>query len=226
MDIPFFILPEDSTDFPPPDTTGITGILAVGSNLKVPTLLKAYRLGAFPWFNEDEPIIWHHPDPRFVLFPGKIKISHSMKTVLNSGSFLFKVDSHFEEVVRNCRNISRPNQQGEGTWITDSIEEAYSALFKQGYAHSAEAWHNNELVGGLYGVRIGNVFFGESMFAKENNASKFAFIKMAHYLKKQGVEMIDCQVYTPHLASLGGEYITRKHFIQLLKDLIPEDPLF
>lgn len=226
MDIPFFILPEDSTDFPHPDTTGGTGILAVGSNLKVPTLLKAYRIGAFPWYNENEPIIWHHPDPRFVLFPDKVKISHSMKAILNSGPFLFKVDSHFKEVVRNCRNIPRPNQQDAGTWITDSIEEAYTELFNQGFAHSAEAWHNNELVGGLYGVRIGKVFFGESMFAKESNASKFAFIKMVHYLKKQGVEMIDCQVYTKHLKSLGGEYITRNYFIKLLNRLIPSDPLF
>ncbi len=221
MDLPFFILPQDSTDFPDPETTGVTGILAVGSNLRVSTLIKAYSMGAFPWYNENEPIIWHHPDPRFVLFPEKVKISHSMKTVLNNGSFIFKVDSHFEEVVRKCKTISRRGQEVAGTWITDIIEESYTALFKQGYAHSAEAWRNNELVGGLYGVRIGKVFFGESMFAIENNASKFAFIKMVHYLKKQGVEMIDCQVYTKHLKSLGGENILRNNFMKLLNRLIP-----
>lgn len=225
MDVPFFILSEDSSDFPPPDTAGDSGILAIGSNLKFPTLLKAYRLGAFPWYNENEPIIWHHPDPRFVLFPDKVKISHSMKPVLNNGKFFFKVDHSFKEVIRNCRVVVRKNQEEAGTWITDEIEEAYTELFNRGYAHSAETWHKNELVGGLYGVRIGKVFFGESMFAKESNASKFAFIKMVQYLKKQGVGLVDCQVYTKHLKTLGGEFITRNYFQTLLNRLIPSGPL-
>ncbi len=224
MTIPFFILPEDSSDFPPPETAGTTGILAIGSNLKTSTLLKAYRLGAFPWYGEEEPIIWHHPDPRFVLFPDKVKISRSMKSVLNSGPFIFKKDTAFKGVVHHCRTVLRKKQQEAGTWITDEIENAYAELFKQGYAHSAEAWKGDELVGGLYGVRIGKVFFGESMFAKESNASKFAFIKMVHLLQKQGVELIDCQVHTPHLESLGAEYIGRNNFITLLNKLIPSDP--
>lgn len=225
MNIPFFILPEDSCDFPSPETAGSTGILAIGSNLKISTLLKAYRLGAFPWYGEDEPIIWHHPDPRFVLFPQKVSISRSMRTVLNSGPFIFKKDTAFKEVVHNCRIVLRKNQEGAGTWITEDIENAYAELFKQGYAHSAEAWKGNELVGGLYGVKIGKVFFGESMFTKESNASKFAFIKMVRLLQKEGVELIDCQVHTTHLASLGAEYISRNHFITLLNKLIPADPL-
>lgn len=223
MNIPFFILPEDSSDFPPPHTADSTGILAIGSNLNLPTLLKAYRLGAFPWYGENEPIIWHHPDPRFVLFPAEIKISRSMKTVLNSGPFIFKRNTAFREVVHQCRMVFRKNQQDAGTWITDDIEKAYSELFDRGYAHSAEAWNGNELVGGLYGVRMGKVFFGESMFSKESNASKFAFIKMIQFLKKDGVELIDCQVHTRHLQSLGAEHITRNYFMTLLKTLIPRD---
>lgn len=225
MDHPFFLLPENSSDFPPPESAGGTGILAIGSNLNFPTLLKAYRLGAFPWYGENEPIIWHHPDPRFVLFPSELMVSHSMKTVLNSGPFIFKTDTSFKEVIHNCRTVFRKNQEEAGTWITDDIENAYTNLFKCGFAHSGEAWKGNELVGGLYGVRIGNVFFGESMFAKESNASKFAFIKMVHYLQRQGVELIDCQVHTTHLESLGAEHIRREDFITLLKKLIPEDPL-
>lgn len=225
MNIPFFILPEDSTDFPLPETAGSTGILAIGSNLNISTLLKAYRLGAFPWYGEDEPIIWHHPDPRFVLFPPKIKISRSMRTVLNSGGFIFKRNTNFKEVMRQCRIIPRKNQEDAGTWITDSIVEAYAKLFELGYAQCAEAWKGNKLVGGLYGVRIGKVFFGESMFARESNASKFAFINMVQFLKEEGVELIDCQVRTTHLESLGAEYITRSYFITLLNKLIPADPL-
>lgn len=225
MNIPFFILPEDSSDFPSSETTGSTGILAIGSNLNVPTLLKAYRMGAFPWYGEDEPIIWHHPDPRFVLYPHKVRISRSMKTVLNSGPFIFKLNNSFPEVVHHCRTVFRKNQQDAGTWITDDIEKAYAELFEQGYAHSAEAWKGNELVGGLYGLRIGKVFFGESMFAKESNASKFAFIKMVRFLQKQGVELVDCQVQTAHLESLGAEHIRRHDFVNLLSKLIPADPL-
>ena len=220
MNTPFFILPEESTDFPSPHTAGSSGILAIGSNLKVSTLLKAYRLGAFPWFGENEPIIWHHPDPRFVLLPHKIKISRSMKSVLNSGRFVFKMDTAFREVVQNCRTVFRKNQQDAGTWITDDIEHAYGDLFDLGYAHSAEAWMDNKLVGGLYGVRLGKVFFGESMFSRESNASKFAFIKMVEFLKEDGVELIDCQVHTKHLQTLGAEYFTRNYFVTLLKRLI------
>jgi leucyl/phenylalanyl-tRNA--protein transferase len=213
------IIPCDNSEinFPPAVTASEEGILAIGGNLEWTTLLKAYRHGAFPWYNEGEPIIWHHPDPRFVLNPEELKVSHSMRNVLNKRVFRFSFDKAFPQVIENCRNAIR---NGDGTWITDEIEIAYTELFKKGYAHSAEAWIKNELVGGLYGVLIGKVFFGESMFSKQSNASKFAFIKMVEVLKNNGVELIDCQVYTSHLESLGAKYIPRKDFIRMLEELI------
>lgn len=216
--IPAF-LPQNNNDFPAPDMANELGILAIGSNLNKDTLLKAYHLGIFPWYNENEPIIWHHPDPRFVLFPGKLKVSHSMRNVLNKHVYRFSVDKAFPQVIKNCRLAKRKEE--EGTWISDKIEEAYTHLFNEGFAHSAEAWLNNELVGGLYGVLIGKVFFGESMFAYKSNASKFAFIKMMEVLQNNGIELIDCQVYTSHLESLGAEFLSRKNFMALLKKLIP-----
>ncbi|HEV2830917.1 MAG TPA: leucyl/phenylalanyl-tRNA--protein transferase, partial [Hanamia sp.] len=165
-----FFLPKNSNDFPAPDSADEDGVLAIGGNLNRDTLLKAYRLGTFPWYNEGEPIVWHHPDPRFVLFPQNIKISHSMRNVINQHLFRFSFDKNFPEVIRGCRTAKRSGVPG--TWITDEIENAYINLFKEGYAHSAEAWLNNELVGGLYGVLMGKVFFGESMFANKSNASK------------------------------------------------------
>jgi leucyl/phenylalanyl-tRNA--protein transferase len=213
-----FFLHKNSNDFPSPDSADEDGVLAIGGNLNRDTLLKAYRLGIFPWYNEGEPIVWHHPDPRFVLFPQNIKISHSMRNVINQHLFRFSFDKSFPEVIRGCRTAKRTGMPG--TWITDEIENAYINLFKEGYAHSAEAWLNNELVGGLYGVLLGKVFFGESMFANKSNASKFAFIKWVDVLQQNGIELIDCQVYTPHLQSLGAEFISRNDFVALLKKLI------
>lgn len=221
MYIPLLVLPENSSQFPPPETADENGILAIGSNLKVSTLVKAYRLGAFPWYSPNQPIIWHHPDPRFVLFPGSLHTSHSMKMVLKNEIFSFRINCSFKEVMNHCRHIERKNQEGLDTWISEDIENAYYQLHEAGFAHSAEAWQDNELVGGLYGVLLGKVFFGESMFSKKSNASKFAFIKMVQHLERQGIQLIDCQVYTAHLASLGGEYIPRKKFTDLLKDLVP-----
>jgi leucyl/phenylalanyl-tRNA--protein transferase len=217
--MPLSILDTANTDFPPPDSADESGLLAIGSNLNVATLLKAYRNGIFPWFNEGDPICWYHPDPRFVLFPDKIKISHSMRNVLNKHLFRFTFDRNFQEVIRNCRMAKRKDDPG--TWITDKIEEAYTRLFNAGFAHSAEAWQHNELVGGLYGVLLGKVFFGESMFANKSNASKFAFIKWVEILKENEIELIDCQVFTPHLESLGAQFISRADFVGLLKKLIP-----
>ena len=204
--------------FPDVASANEDGLLAFGGNLELNTLLTAYKKGIFPWYNEDEPICWYSPDPRFVLFPGKLKISTSMKTIIRKNEFTFSVDKDFAGVIKGCRMAKR--KIGPGTWITDEIENAYNALFEKGYAHSAEAWYNNELVGGLYGVQLGNVFFGESMFANRSNASKFAFIKYVGVLKKKGVELIDCQVYTPHLESLGAEFIRRKKFTDLLGKLV------
>ena len=215
--MPFFILP-DQNNFPDVELANEDGFLAFGGNLSIETLLKAYAKGIFPWYNEGEPICWYSPNPRFVLFPGKIRISKSMKKIINRNTFDFSTDQVFIDVIKGCRKATR--KYGEGTWISDEIEKAYSTLFENGFAHSAEAWHNNELVGGLYGILLGKVFFGESMFSHHSNASKFAFIKYVQLLQQNGIEIIDCQVYTPHLESLGAEFIPRKNFTQLLKKLI------
>ena len=205
-------------DFPEVNSADENGIVAVGGNLSLGTLINAYSKGIFPWFNEGEIIQWYSPDPRFVLFPEKIKISHSMRNVFNKHSFKFTVDKAFTQVIHNCRISKRTGEPG--TWISEDIENAYFELFKKGLAHSAEAWQNNELVGGLYGVLLGKVFFGESMFANKSNASKFAFINWVNTLKRNRIELIDCQVYTNHLKSLGAEFIPRKEFNLLLKKLI------
>jgi leucyl/phenylalanyl-tRNA---protein transferase len=215
--MPFFLL-QGQNNFPDVELADEDGLLAFGSNLSMETLLKAYKKGIFPWYNENEPICWYSPNPRFVLFPGKLKISGSMRTVINSRTFKFSVDTNFADVVKNCRMVKRKGEPG--TWITEEIEKAYSTLFEHGFAHSGEAWHNNELAGGLYGVQLGKVFFGESMFANESNASKFAFISYVRLLQEKGVEIIDCQVYTQHLESLGAEFISRHNFTRLLNRLI------
>ncbi len=198
--------------------TDENGLVAVGGNLSFGTLMNAYKKGIFPWYHPGEIIQWFSPDPRFVLFPGKIKISHSMRNVLNKNLFKFTADRAFMQVIKNCRIAKRSGDPG--TWISEEIEDAYTDLFEKGFAHSAEAWQNNELVGGLYGVLIGKVFFGESMFAKKSNASKFAFIKLVEVLKKNEIELIDCQVYTSHLESLGAEFISREEFNGLMKKWI------
>ena len=205
-------------DFPEINSADENGLLAVGGNLSFGTLMNAYTKGVFPWYSPGEIIQWFSPDPRFVLFPDKIKVSHSMRNVLNQHLFKFTVNKAFAQVIQHCRIAKRQNDTG--TWISDEIENAYVNLFKKGFAHSAEAWQNNELVGGLYGVLIGKVFFGESMFANKSNASKFAFINWVNVLKKNGIALIDCQVYTPHLQSLGAEFISREAFNGLLKKWI------
>jgi len=204
-------------DFPDVNSANENGLVAVGGNLSFVTLINAYKKGIFPWYNPGEIIQWYCPDPRFVLFPDKIKISHSMKNVFNKHLFKFTIDKAFGKVIQNCRLAKRTGDSG--TWIGDEIEEAYNNLFQKGFAHSAEAWQNNELAGGLYGVLIGKFFFGESMFANKSNASKFAFINWIEVLKNNGIELIDCQVYTPHLKSLGAEFISRKEFLGLLEKL-------
>lgn len=200
--------------FPPVATADANGLLAMGGNLSMERLLLAYRSGIFPWYNADEPILWWCPDPRFVLFPGELKVSKSMQTVLNNGKFRFTINRAFGQVIQQCKTAPRKDQ--EGTWISPAIQDAYTQLHQLGYAHSAETWLNGELVGGLYGIRIGRVFFGESMFSKTSNASKFAFIRYVQQLKKEAVALIDCQVYTAHLGSLGARMISRSTFMELL----------
>jgi len=207
-------------DFPDVSSAEENGLVAIGGNLSFGTLINAYRKGIFPWFNPGEVVQWFSPDPRFVLFPEKINISHSMRNVFNKNMFRFTVDKNFSEVIQNCRYAKRDFETE--SWIGDEIEKGYKNLFEKGFAHSAEAWKDNELVGGLYGVLIGKVFFGESMFSKKSNASKFAFISFVNLLQQKEIQLIDCQVYSQHLHNLGAEFISRKEFNQLLKKWIPD----
>ena len=209
------VLLNDDLIFPSVEMATDEGIIAIGGDLGIERLLLAYRSGIFPWYNEDEPIVWWSPIPRFVLFPDKLKVTKSMQSVLNNGTFRFTINRAFNTVLQNCKSITRKDQ--EGTWITPEVQTAYTQLHELGYAHSAEAWMNGELVGGLYGIKLGNVFFGESMFSKVSNASKFAFINYVRHLQKENIALIDCQVYTAHLESLGAKMIKREVFIDLLK---------
>lgn len=193
------------------------GLLAMGGDLSIERLLLAYSNGIFPWYDGDVPL-WWHPNPRFVLFPPHLRISKSMTQVIKQKKFVFTVNTAFEQVIKNCKKISRKNQTG--TWINNDVVKAYIQLHQLGFAHSAEAWLNNELVGGLYGIKMGNIFFGESMFSMVSNASKFAFIKYVQLLQQEGVKLIDCQVYTEHLESLGAVIIPRNEFIQYLHQYI------
>ena len=201
--------------FPDPNTADEDGLVAIGGDLSIQRILLAYRSGIFPWYSE--PFIgWYSPDPRFVLFPKELKVSKSMKTILNTKRFRFTVNKAFDQVIHNCKTTYRKGQPG--TWISAEMINAYTAMHKSGYAVSAEAWEGDTLAGGLYGLRLGNVFFGESMFSKVSNASKYAFIKYVQLLEKEGVQLIDCQVYTEHLKSMGAEEIPRTNFLKLLKE--------
>ena len=208
-----FLLNEELL-FPPIELADTDGLLAIGGDLSTERLLLAYRSGIFPWFNENDPICWWSPNPRFVMFPAELKISKSMLTILNKDIFRFTINQDFSGVIKNCRNIPRKGQ--EGTWISPAMYKAYMQLHRDGHAHSAEAWKGEELVGGLYGIRMGKLFFGESMFSREKNASKFAFINYVRQLQKEKVQLIDCQVHTRHLESLGARMITRNAFATLL----------
>lgn len=208
-------LPEDKVVFPPPELAGSEGILAVGGDLSAERLLLAYRMGIFPWFNPDDPILWWSPDPRFVLFPNELKVSKSMRPYFNQQKFQVTYDRAFEQVISECQEPRK--KQHFGTWITDGMLEAYCRLHELGYAHSVEVWQNGDLVGGLYGVSLGRCFYGESMFAKVSNASKFGFITLVGKLGKLGFWLIDCQQQTRHLRSLGARSIPRREFLEILK---------
>ncbi|OJW81031.1 MAG: leucyl/phenylalanyl-tRNA--protein transferase [Bacteroidetes bacterium 46-16] len=204
--------------FPPVEDAMEDGLLAAGGDLDTERLLLAYRSGIFPWYDEDIPL-WWCPDPRFVLYPGELKVSKSMKTLLRRDVFEFTVNKAFGEVIANCSKAERKGQ--DGTWISNDIVRAYTRLHQLGYAWSAESWQDGQLVGGLYGIRMGGVFFGESMFSKQSNASKYAFIKWVQLMEDEGVQLVDCQVYTEHLESLGARMIPRQDFIAQLHQLIP-----
>ncbi len=194
-------------------------IVAVGGDLSVERLLNAYRAGIFPWYSQGDPILWWSPDPRFVMRPCDVRVSKSMKQVLRRETFNFTLDREFERVIREC---SVPRQDGFGSWIDEDMIRGYSKLHKAGYAHSVEAWQNGELVGGLYGVSLGGVFFGESMFSKASNSSKAAFIMLARNLERLKFDLIDCQVYTEHLESLGAHEFDRMEFLSILGESLKE----
>lgn len=210
--MPVYRLPK-AILFPPVAEAAEGGLLAVGGDLSPERLLAAYRLGIFPWYGEGEPILWWSPDPRFVLFPEELRISRSMRQFLKKGSVRISCDEAFRVVIAAC---GKPRPGQDGTWITPEMEAAYGALHEMGYAHSVEVWQERTLVGGLYGVSLGRVFFGESMFSRIANASKAALITLVGALRPQGFDLIDCQVETQHLASLGARPIPRVEFNQLL----------
>ncbi|WP_020157599.1 MULTISPECIES: leucyl/phenylalanyl-tRNA--protein transferase [Methylobacter] len=215
MQLTILDLNNPDEDFPPlskalrePD-----GLLAVGGCLSKTRLLKAYRNGIFPWYNPEDPILWWSPDPRLVLFPDKLNVSRSLRKTLRKNIFSVTFDQAFKQVINACGELRK---NSTGTWITDEITEAYNELYRLGFAHSVETWHNGALVGGLYGVALGQVFFGESMFHSMTDASKVAFVRLVEQLKQWDYQLIDCQVHTRHLESLGAQEIDRAYFVELL----------
>lgn len=213
---------EKATPFPPLNHAlkEPNGLLAIGGDLSPERLLSAYQQGIFPWFSQDEPICWYSPDPRMVLFPAELKVSQSLKKTLKSTPLTVRFNSAFREVMQACASTKRAGQGG--TWITAEMIEAYCALHEQGYAMSAETWHENVLVGGCYGIRIGKMFYGESMFHHVKDASKIAFVNLVRQLHGESVGLIDCQMNTDHLASLGAREISRTAFVQILAKLLSD----
>jgi leucyl/phenylalanyl-tRNA--protein transferase len=207
------IILDENIWFPPLEDALEDGLLAMGGDLSTERLIKAYQEGIFPWYEVETPL-WWSPNPRFIIYPANLKVSATMKQVIKRQEFEFKTNTAFDQVIAKCKKIKRAGQQG--TWITPAVEKAYNILHQIGIAHSAEAWKDGKLVGGLYGIKMGKLFFGESMFSSESNASKFAFINYVKQLEAEGIVLIDCQVYTEHLESLGAEMIDRDLFKQLL----------
>jgi leucyl/phenylalanyl-tRNA--protein transferase len=210
-----------SIEFPDPDEADESGLLAIGGDLSVERLKLAYSKGIFPWYEDGMPILWWSPDPRMVLFPDKMIISHSLKQSVKKQQFSVTIDKAFEKVIRNCSKTPRKGENG--TWITHDMKNAYIRLHKAGFAHSAEAWLDGQLVGGLYGVALGKAFFGESMFHHVTNASKVAFYHLVGKLSNWDFKIIDAQVYTNHLESLGGEMIPRSQYLQILESALLND---
>ena len=204
--------------FPPPHLAIKEGLLAVGGDLSVDRLLLAYRSGIFPWYAKGEPILWWSPDPRLVLYPDELGVSKSLKKILKRNLFHITFNQDFEAVISGCAEAKR--SYGDGTWITDEMKSAYIDLHKAGYAHSVEAWQDGRLVGGLYGVAIGRVFFGESMFSRVSNASKVAFVTFVENLRRLKFILIDCQVRTDHLMRFGAREIPRKVFLEQVEKAV------
>ena len=210
----YFLTPE--LYFPPVSETSPEGIIAVGGDLSPERLLLAYQNGIFPWYNNDEPKLWWCPEERMVLFFENLRITKSMRNVLNRNEFQITFNTAFRDVITNCQKSPRKDQ--DGTWISDEIIEAYCKLHELGHAKSIEVWQNEELVGGLYGIDLGDVFCGESMFSKVSNASKVAFITLVKQLQQDNYKLLDCQVYNPHLESLGCREIDRTNFMNILQE--------
>lgn len=207
--------------FPPAEHFGEDGLVAIGGDLSPARLLLAYERGIFPWSSPEDPLLWWCPNPRAIVHPSKVKVSKSMRNVLNQSLYTISFDRDFKGVMQGCAD--RP---GEGTWITEDFINAYATLHELGFAHSVEAWNaEGELAGGLYGVSLGSMFFGESMFARSSNASKAAFVTLAHQLERWNFSCIDCQIMNPHLESLGAHHIPRDEFLQVLSTSLGHDTL-
>jgi len=204
--------------FPAPALGPRRGPIAVGGDLRPERLLLAYSMGIFPW--QGEPLHWHSPDPRMVLLADEVKVSRTLRRTIRRAAFRVTLDTAFTEVMVACASAPRPGQ--DGTWITPGMVEAYTELHRRGVAHSAEAWRGDELVGGLYGISLGAAFFGESMFARETDASKVAFVALVEQLGRWSIRLVDCQVYTPHLASLGAREWPRREFLEALRLALDE----
>ena len=209
--------------FPPTEEAEDDGLLAVGGDLTKERLLAAYSKGIFPWYEAGQPILWWSPDPRLVLTPETLKISRSLRKILRKQQFEIRFDTAFEKVIKACADVR--TEQGEGTWIIPEMQQAYTELHQDGFAHSVESWLDGELVGGLYGISLGQCFFGESMFSTRNDSSKVALVALVEFSREVGIRMIDCQMTTPHLLSLGASEIQRKKFLTNLKILLEQPTL-
>jgi leucyl/phenylalanyl-tRNA--protein transferase len=220
--MPVYLLSDDLI-FPAPQLAPQEGLLAVGGDLSPERLLLAYRMGIFPWYSQDEPIMWWSPDPRLVLYPAELRITKSLQKTLTKGRFKLTMDQAFEAVINACAQ-SRTGAD-EGTWIVDEIITAYCSLHKAGLAHSVEAWQDDKLAGGLYGVSLGRCFFGESMFTRISNASKVAFVALVEHLRALEFDLIDCQITTAHLIRFGAREISRARFLDELKKALKSPTL-
>lgn len=218
--MPVYLLSPDEVTFPPADHADVDGLLAVGGDLRPERLLTAYRSGIFPWYGRGLPILWHSPDPRYVLEPAAIHVPRSLRKTMRRKTYEVRYDTAFEQVVDSCARAPRPGQKG--TWITPEMKAAYLALHRMGHAHSVESWASGKLEGGLYGVALGAIFFGESMFARAPDASKVALVALAQRLSDWGFQLIDCQMETAHLARFGAQAWPRKRFLTALKAALEE----
>ncbi|HOV63034.1 MAG TPA: leucyl/phenylalanyl-tRNA--protein transferase [Spirochaetia bacterium] len=205
-------------EFPPVEQASPEGIVAMGGNLSPGMLLSAYRQGIFPWYSEDDPLLWWSPDPRFILFPADFHIPESLRKTLKRKIYTVRFDTAFSDVIRQCSQVPRPDQ--DGTWITEEMIDGYVRLHELGYAHSVEAWQDGTLVGGLYGVSLGKAFFGESMFSLSPDSSKVCLVTLVQCLESYGFPFIDSQVETPHMKRFGAKNIPREHYLKILKEAL------